>query len=268
MDLRNVGLSTFLWPGMSVRGWVECAGEIGLGGVELRADPRAAFPQDLAPAERRELRDRLAKGNLWCTVHVPIYGINLASPVPSLAAASLGEVLKAVDLAADVGAELVVIHPGHVDPDFLSLDGERDRAVERFRFALEVILARAQRRGVGVAVENKQRSRGWDMIHTAAEHRSVLDRFPTLGACLDFGHLHTMGGEPASHVDALGERLVHVHLHDNRGAQDEHLPLGMGTVPWRAALAALAGQGYGGRIVLEIPDPHGARESVVAVNSR
>ncbi|HEU69074.1 MAG TPA: sugar phosphate isomerase/epimerase [Candidatus Acetothermia bacterium] len=268
MDLKDVGLSTFLWPGMSVGGWVELAGELGLGGVELRTDPRAAFPPDLALAERRELRDRLAKAGLWCTVHVPIYGVNLASPFPSLAAASLGEVVEAVDLAADVGAELVVVHPGHVDPDFLPLDGERERATQRFRFALEVILAWARRREVKVAVENKQRSPGWDMVHSAAEHRSVLDWFRTLGACLDFGHLHTLGGEPASYVAALGERLVHVHLHDNHGERDEHLPLGTGTVPWRVALAALAGRGYGGRIVLEIPDPAGVRKSVAVVRRR
>ncbi|MBC7221034.1 sugar phosphate isomerase/epimerase [Candidatus Bipolaricaulota bacterium] len=268
MDLDRVGLSTFLWTGMSVERWVELAGELGLGGVELRADPRAAFPPELAPTDRRRLRQGLAEKGLWCTVHVPIYGVNLASPVPSLAAAALGEVVGAVDLAADVGAELVVVHPGHVDPDYLPLDGERDRAAQRFRFALEVILARARRRGVEVTVENKQRSPGWDMVHTAAEHRVVLDLFPALGACLDFGHLHTTGGEPAPYVAALGERLVHVHLHDNRGERDEHLPLGAGTVPWQAALAALERGRYGGRIVLEIPDPAGVRESVAAVLKR
>lgn len=267
MDLRQLGISTFLWPGMNTRLWLDLAGELGLGGVELRADPGAAFAEDLSSADRARLKDRLAGARLWCTVHVPIYGVNLTSPVPFLAAAALGEVVRAVDLAGDVGAELVVVHPGHVDPDYLQLDGERDLAWRRFLLALEVVLSRARMREVRVALENKQRSRGWDMVHTAAEHMKALSSFPELGACLDLGHLHTVGENPKAYVAALGERLIHVHLHDNQGEWDEHLPVGAGSAPWREALAHLACCGYRGRIVLEVPDPRGVRESVAKVGA-
>ncbi len=265
MDLRRVGLSTFLWPGMDLRRWLDLAAELGLGGVELRADPRGASPQDLTPADRRLLRAQIEARGLWSTVHVPIYGVNLASPLPSLAAAALGEAIQAVDLAADLGSRAVVVHPGHVDPDYLQLEGERDRALRLLWFALEVVLARARRGAVQVALENKQRGRGWDMVYTAEDHHLFLGHFPDLGACLDLGHLHTTGGDPGAYVAALGDRLLHVHLHDNRGEADEHLPLGRGGVAWRAALAALEGSGYRGSIVLEIPDPDGLRESVSLV---
>lgn len=253
---------------MDLGRWLDLAVDLGLGGVELRADPRAACPGDLPTDARRQVRERLERLGLWCTVHAPIYGVNLASPIRSLAAASLAEVVQTVDLAVEVGSRLVVIHPGHVDEDYLALDGERDLAWRRFSFALEVILARAGQRGVRVAIENKQRGRGWDMVHTSDEHARVLDRFPQLRACLDVGHLHTVEGDLAAHVVALGERLAHVHLHDNCGERDEHLPLGRGGVAWRGALAALAGAGYRGHIVLEVPDPDGLRESVAVLEGR
>jgi sugar phosphate isomerase/epimerase len=268
MDRRRLGLSTFLWPGMDLARWLDLAAELGLGGVELRADPRAACPSDLSPDDRRRLRDRLEERGLWSTVHAPIYGVNLAAPIRSLAAASLGEVLASVDLAAAVGSRLVVVHPGHVDEDYLPLDGERDHAWQRFLFALEAILSRAGRHGVQVALENKQRGRGWDMVYAPEDHARVVDRFPELGACLDFGHLHTTGGAPAAYVTALGERLVHVHLHDNRGERDEHLALGHGGVAWQEALEALDGAGYRGAVVLEIPDPDALRESVAVLERR
>lgn len=268
MNRRRLGLSTFLWPGMDVGRWIELAAELGLGGVELRADPRAARPQDLGPDARRELRERLTRLGLWSTVHGPIYDVNLASPSPSLAAAALGEVIAALDLAADLGSRLLVVHPGHVDEDYLKLDGEADLAWHRFSWALEVILARAGEKGVQVALENKPSARGWGMVHTPREHVRALDPFPTLGACLDFGHLRTVGGEPAAYVAALGDRLVHVHLHDNQGERDEHLPLGRGGMAWGEAVAALEGAGYGGTIVLEIPEPEGLRESVAALGGR
>ncbi|MFH1609184.1 MAG: sugar phosphate isomerase/epimerase family protein [Candidatus Bipolaricaulota bacterium] len=253
---------------MGVERWLSLACELGLGGVELRADPRAAHPADLSSRQRQHLREKIADCGLWCTVHAPIYGVNLASPIRSLAAASLGEVVQTVDLAAEVGSRLVIVHPGHVDEDYLALDGEWDLAWRRFLFAIEVVLARARRHGVRLAVENKQRGRGWDMVHTPEEHARVLDRFPELGACLDFGHLHTVDGDLAAYVAALGERLVHVHLHDNHGEQDEHLALGRGTVPWEDALTALEERGYGGTIVLEIPEPGALRETVAAMRAR
>lgn len=255
-----MGLSTFLWRGMDLDRWIDLAQALHLGAVEFRADPGAAYPPSLSPAGRRRLRTRLAEAKLQCTVHVPIYGVNLASPIPSLAAASLGEVVRAVDLARDLGASLVVLHPGHVDPDYLPLNGERDLALRRFTWALEVVLARAG--DLSVALENKQRSRGWDMVHTPQEHRGFLDRFPSLQACLDVGHLHTVGGDVQDYVDALGDRLAHVHLHDNGGERDDHLPLGQGGVDWRGALATLEGAGYQGLVVLELPDPAGVRDSV------
>ena len=84
---------------------------------------------------------------------------------------------------------------------------------------------------------------------------------------MDFGHLHTLREDPAHFVAALGERLMHVHLHDNQGERDEHLGLGQGTVPWEAALRALAVAGYQGAVILEIPDPDQARDSVARVCS-
>ncbi len=265
MDLRRVGLSTFLRPGMDLGRWIALAAELGLGWVELRADPGAAYPPALGTEGRKRLRGLLAERGLTCTVHAPIYGINLASPYPSLAAAALEEVVGSVDLARDLGAARVVVHPGLVDPDYLQLDGARELAVRRFEWALELILRRAS--PVPVALENKQKGRGWEMVYTPEDHRGFLERFPGLGACLDLGHLHTVGGGAEGYVRALGERLVHVHLHDNRGAVDDHLALGDGTLDWRGVVRALDEGGYAGPVILEIPDPEGLRWSVALLEA-
>ncbi|MCX7750556.1 MAG: sugar phosphate isomerase/epimerase [Candidatus Bipolaricaulota bacterium] len=260
MDRRRMGLSTFLWPGMGPGRWISLAGELGLGWVELRADPGAVYPPDLDGAGRRRLRELLEGRGLRATVHAPIYGINLSSPYPALAAAALGEVLGAVDLARDLGAERLIVHPGGVDPDYLQLDGARELALRRFTWALELILRRAG--DLPVALENKQRGRAWEMVYTPDDHRGFLERFPGLGACLDVGHLHTVGGDVAAYVRALGDRLVHLHLHDNRGSGDDHLGLGEGTLDWRGVVSALEEAGYAGPVILEIPDPEALRRSV------
>ncbi|MBC7093088.1 sugar phosphate isomerase/epimerase [Candidatus Bipolaricaulota bacterium] len=265
MDRKRLALSTFLLPGMDLWRWLALAADLGLGGVELRADPGMAHADDLGPVDRRRLREAARDAGLWLTVHVPIYGVNLVSPIRSLAAASLAEAVATVDLAADLGAGLVVVHPGGIPEDYAALDGEYERAWRRFMFALALLVPHAGRRGVRTALENKQQGRDRDLVLTLEEHVRALAPFPELGACLDFGHLHTVGGDPRAFVAALGNRLIHVHLHDNHGQGDEHLPLGHGDAPWAEALAALSDHGYTGCVVLEIPDQAGLRESAAAV---
>jgi sugar phosphate isomerase/epimerase len=262
MDRGRLGLATFLRGDLDLRGWIALAKELGLGWVELRAEPQMAYAGDLSREDRANLRRELERTGLKFSLHVPIYGVDLVSPNPKIAAASLAEHVAAVDLAADLGVSPVVFHPGSLPRDYASLEGAYECAWRRLELSLEVLVPHAQRRGVRLALENKQRGAGKDLVLSPEEHRRALDRFPELLACLDFGHLHTVDGNFSAYVAALGERLVHVHLHDNHGERDEHLGLGRGSLPWQEAVAALEEAGYRGPIVLEIPDPQELAESV------
>ncbi len=56
-------------------------------------------------------------------------------------------------------------------------------------------------------------------------------------ACLDVGHWHCFAkgferGNLAQWLSALDPFLGHLHLHDNDGSADQHLGLGLGTIPW------------------------------------
>ena len=52
-----------------------------------------------------------------------------------------------------------------------------------------------------------------------------------VGFCLDVGHQAVFSHvNLASWLDILGEYITQLHLHDNHGIQDEHLPLGKGKI--------------------------------------
>src|SRR6202020_3638722 len=87
-----------------------------------------------------------------------------------------------------------------------------------------------------------------------------------IGLCLDTGHLLLGRGDPVAAVTAWGERINHVHLKDARRGVIERIvaeaapvreiwarrafcPLGEGDIDIPAVLDALAGIGYGGRLV-------------------
>jgi sugar phosphate isomerase/epimerase len=46
-----------------------------------------------------------------------------------------------------------------------------------------------------------------------------------------------------SSFDAMRDRIVTTHIHDNHGEKDEHLLPYSGTIDWKAALAGIAGAG-------------------------
>jgi sugar phosphate isomerase/epimerase len=95
----------------------------------------------------------------------------------------------------------------------------------------------------------------------AAQMGELLGPLPGLGLHLDIGHANLMTAESTvgELLAAYGDRLRHVHLHDNKGGMaDLHLPLGTGTVDLRQAVRQLQAYGYDGTITLEVftPDTH------------
>ena len=70
----------------------------------------------------------------------------------------------------------------------------------------------------------------------------LLDVLPPgrVGFCFDTGHFNAFAASGLeAWIDRLGSRLIEIHLHDNRGALDEHLPVGEGTFPFTKLFAML-----------------------------
>ncbi len=54
---------------------------------------------------------------------------------------------------------------------------------------------------------------------------------PYVKMCLDTGHANVSDG-PAKYIQEFGKKIVCCHFHDNKGRNDEHLPVGRGTINW------------------------------------
>ena len=79
-----------------------------------------------------------------------------------------------------------------------------------------------------------------------------------VGILLDTGHLNMAihsnwcrAKSPEEFVRRLPAPVLEVHLHDNHGADDEHLPPGAGTADLTALLEALKHSGFDGPVTLE-----------------
>ncbi len=118
------------------------------------------------------------------------------------------------------------------------------------------VAAMSEREGIMLAVENmypwraRQREMlayapGWDPV--PHEYRHVT---------LDLSHTATAGQDGLEVAQALGDRLVHLHLTDgSSSAKDEHLVPGRGDQPCDAVLGLLAERNWDGTVVVEVNTP-------------
>jgi sugar phosphate isomerase/epimerase len=207
--------------------------------VDLTLEPPGAWPVDGAAVERM-VRDR----GLGVVGHTA-YFLPIASPFHELRERA-GEILeRALDVFAEVGAACVNVHPD-------GLIGHDEGVVARNVEAIGRLTAEAADRGMTLMVENLGRSAA-----RPDDLRPLFEAVDGLAFHLDVGHanMSRRPGEPnrtAELLQAFGERLAHVHVHDNLGVDDLHLPLGVGTVDWPWVVRALKDAGYDATVTLEV----------------
>lgn len=82
----------------------------------------------------------------------------------------------------------------------------------------------------------------------------VMEAVPGLGFHLDVAHAfieNRMKGVK-EYLDTFRHRLVHIHMHDNHGKHDEHLPLGAGKIDFRKVVKLLKEINYSNTITFEV----------------
>jgi sugar phosphate isomerase/epimerase len=221
-----------------------------LGASHVEFYPRwSADPDPLSAA--REVRDRGL--NVWST-HGPwgseTWGrnrVDLGSPDRSLREASVVDVRRAIAWIAAARGEHLVVHPG-----VLSVAGEFDDRRRALRDSLAALAPDAARQRVFVCVENMPRGcfPGSRVADNAALVSELAD--PHVALCVDTGHAH-IAGDIAGELREAAQLLRTTHVHDNDGRKDEHLPPGLGTIPWVDFSRTLGAIGYDGVMMLECP---------------
>jgi sugar phosphate isomerase/epimerase len=210
----------------------ELAARLGYDGVEVMVwtDPVSQDPDAL-----RRLADH--HGLPIVALHAPTLLITQrvwgTDPWPKLR--------TSCEVAVAAGAGTVVVHP--------PFRWQREYARG---FAIGVAELEAEY-GVLVAVENMfpWKARGRELM-AYLPHWDPVDQ-PYEHVTLDLSHTATAGSDAMAMAEALGDRLVHIHLADGTGSsKDEHLIPGRGAQPCAELLERLAATGWAGNVVVEV----------------
>ncbi|ATY99138.1 sugar phosphate isomerase/epimerase family protein [Streptomyces bacillaris] len=232
--------------------------DLGYAGVGLTLDHMHLDP--LAPdlTERTRLVGRrLTSLGLRVTVETGAryvldprrkHGPSLLDPAPEARAARTDLLVRAVDVAAELGAHAVHCFSGITPPGTAP-----DTAWKRLTEAITPVLDAADRTGIPLAIEPEP----GHLLATLADFhhlRGLLGDPPSLGLTLDIGHCQCLEeATPAQCVRDSAPWLRHVQIEDMRRGVHEHLPFGDGEIDFPPVLAALAATGYQGLTVVELP---------------
>jgi sugar phosphate isomerase/epimerase len=234
-------IGTMNHPGHDVVEEIRWMAGMGLEFIDLTLEPPLASP---AIIDVDAVRNALEQYRLPVVGHTAFY-LPLASAIEGLRQAALAEFRRCIDIFSRLGASSMNIHLDRFTPFH-----DRSFFVRRNIESLSELLPEAAQHGIGLMIENLPGD-----FNNAAQVGEVLDALPELGLHLDFGHANLLVPYNTARemLDAYGDRLRHVHLHDNKGGhEDLHLPLGAGNLDVPEVVATLKDVGYDGTITLEV----------------
>ena len=129
--------------------------------------------------------------------------------------------LGAVTIAEQLGVTHLVLHHGYVPKT-----SHPPRWLERCTLFWREFLEETPEH-ISIHLENHLEHDATLMADLIAEVNSER-----LSICLDIGHAHCCSVQTVIQwIEQLRDKIGYVHLHDNHGDKDEHLPLGQGNIP-------------------------------------
>jgi sugar phosphate isomerase/epimerase len=250
-----IGLSTGCFYKTPILECLETIRASGFCMIEVVFSPQHLDYKDLGAVRRTALRiDEL--GMEAYSFHAPFANdIDISSPDFAIREYALDEILRAVEAASLLGVHYFVIHPGPENADIPSRE-ERMVRIENVISVLNRVAVRCAESGIKCVLENKLPHLLFGSSSDIVWILGSLDR-NDVGACLDTGHAF-LAGDLYNLVYKLGPYLRMLHVHDNRGHGDEHLPPGEGRIEWGTLVRELVEVGFHGAMILEVsgaPDP-------------
>ena len=211
--------------------------------------------QNLDKTKCIETAKILAEAGLKVTFHAPFMDLRPGALDDKIRQASLDRIKEVFDLAPYFHPLKIVCHPSFDERYYVY---GNDLWLESSVKTWTELIALAKDAKTIIALEN---------VYEKDPHvlRRLLDALSSdsICFCFDTGHFNVFSFTPLNiWMQELGKYLGHLHLHDNRGKTDEHLPIGCGTFPFAELFQTLRAIGAKPTMTLEAHDQYALWESM------
>lgn len=253
-------ISIWSFAGQPVRECIKLASDAGFSGIELALEEAGEIGMSSSNDELLGIKE-YADG-LGIKIHSVATGLywshSFASDDESQRLKAYEIAKKQIETAKILGADSVLIIPGHVSVSFAPDLGiiEYDTAYERALAAIKKLKPIAEELEINVGLENV-----WNnFLLSPLEMRDFIDKIdsPYIGAYFDVGNV-VATGFPEHWIKILGNRIKKVHFKDYRidpGGLGGFVDLLSGDVNWPKVMDAFNSIGYESWATAEMLPPY------------
>jgi len=188
--------------------------------------------EDINMEDVKELGRSLMDMGIPCTVHAPFMDLSPGGYDRAVRRITIDKIKKAVEVAHHLNAKGVVCHPGY---DRWRFDGNEQLWLEGSIQTWSEVLLEADRK-MEIMLENIFEETPSTLIELFGHFKDK-----NLYFCFDTGHFNLFSRLPLEEwLIPLKNRIREMHIHDNNGNADDHLPIGSGTFPFRELKAFIS----------------------------
>lgn len=215
--------------------------ENGFDFIDLTIEPLKAYKIDV-----KKVKKALSGFNLEAIGHTNPF-LPSIFPIQSIRKVCLDEFKNYVDIFSKLGIGLVNIHPFYEAP----LLSDEDKIKANIQF-LKQVNKLCKSKGITLMLENYIKPFGSPEVFSR-----ILKEIPDLKIHLDVGHCNINQEKNLTEAffKKFGNKIIHLHFSDNKGKQDDHLPLGCGNIEWEKIIKIIKKFKFNKTITLEIFSP-------------
>ncbi len=226
---------------------IEEIGTLGFDYLELTMDPPEASPQKIL-SQKKSIQNLLDRYKMGIIGHLPTF-VWTSDLYDSLRKASIEETFSAIEAASELGIEKLVLHPSYITGmGKFVIDRAKQYGIE----AIGTILKKANRLGITLCIENMFPQALF--LTQPHEFQEVFETFPEIRLTLDIGHANIGGNRNRAieFIQQYGCRIGHIHVNDNFGKEDNHLPIGAGIIDFEKVIKGLKETPYDETMTIEV----------------
>lgn len=188
----------------------------------VNMDPPDFKLWDKKARDRMKLTDRFI-------FHAPFSEIYPSAIDPKMSELAYERLKQAAELSMSYGIKRMVVHGGHL-PNVYFPEWFHERSLIFWKRFLSELPEDFE-----VLIENVLEDRPERLLNLVNE----LDD-PHMGLCFDVGHVSANTDMTVEEwLDQIQCRISHVHIHNNYGGHDRHLPLGEGRIDMKSVITRI-----------------------------
>jgi sugar phosphate isomerase/epimerase len=225
--------------------------KLGFDYVEVGIEEPAATPRTLME-QKSEIMRALTENAMPQLGHTA-YWVGFGSSHENVRKGWVMEGKDMICVASELGISLLNFHFNSRFGLVGRTESSRETFLRNFADSMTELTQFAAQNGVRLMLENVPPERGHP-LESFAYFSRVMSAVPALSFHFDVGHAfieNRMKGVE-EYLEAFSGRLSHIHIHDNHGKYDEHLPLGQGKIPLRKVVRLLKDYNYDKTVTFEV----------------